>query len=86
VHSIALKFIKPGKPTQNSYVERFNRTYRTECSIYMCIKTLNEVFYLTEKWVTAYNEERLHEALDGLTPWKYLSKHEQAETFNYECN
>ncbi len=85
-HDIALEFIKPGKPTQNSFIERFNRTYRTEILNMYVFKTLNEVRELTENWMTEYNEERPHDALNDLTPWEYLSKHEQAETSNYGCN
>lgn len=49
-------------------------------------KTLNEVRELTEYWMKEYNEEHSPDALNDLTPWEYLMKHEQAETSNYGCN
>ena len=85
-HGIALEFIKPGKPTHNSYIERFNRTYRDEILNMYVFRILNEVRELKDNWVTEYNEERPHDALNDLTPWEYLSRHELAETSNYGCN
>ena len=43
---------------QNGFVERFNRTYRTEVLDMFVFKHLNEVEEITENWVKQYNEER----------------------------
>ena len=85
-HNIQLDFIRPGKPTQNSYVERFNRTYRDEILNMYVFKTLNEVRDITQNWLREYNEERPHDSLGDLTPWEYLAKHNTAENSNLDCH
>ena len=58
---------------QNGFVERFNRTYRTEVLDMFVFKHLKEVEEITENWVKQYNEERPHESLGNLTPKEYLA-------------
>ena len=83
-HQIHLEFIKPGKPTQNSFVERFNRTYRTEVLNCYLFKRLSEVRQITEAWIEEYNEERPHESLGDLTPAEYLVANNPSETLSYQ--
>ena len=78
-HDVKLEFIKPGKPTQNSFVERFNRTYRDEILNMYVFSRLSEVREITENWIKEYNEERPHESLGNMTPVEYL-KENQPET------
>ena len=70
-HSVLLEFIKPGKPTQNAFIERFNRTYRTEILDFYLFRTLNEAREITERSLAEYNNERPHESLNNLTPEEY---------------
>lgn len=85
-HDIQLEFTQPGTPTQNAYIERFNRTYRDEILNMHVFRTLTEVRELTEDWMREYNDERPHDSLDDLTPWEYLAKHELRENSNSECH
>jgi len=57
-----------GKPTQNAFNERFNRTFRTEVLNAYLFETLDEVREIAWWWMITYNEERPHEALGGLLP------------------
>ncbi|MBO6565791.1 MAG: transposase [Pseudomonadales bacterium] len=82
-HEIELEFIQLGKPTQNSDVERFNRTYRDACLNMFVFKTLNEVRKLTDSWIREYNEERPHDSLEDLTPIEYLTEYQPAENSNW---
>ena len=71
-HQVTLEFIKPGKPMQNGFIERFNRSYREAVLDMFVFQSLREVREQTEKWLKEYNEERPHEALGHLTPREYL--------------
>ncbi len=78
-HGVLLEFIKPGKPTQNAFIECFNRTYRNEILDFYLFRTLNEAREITERWLMEYNSERPHESLNNLTLEEYRLMAEKPE-------
>lgn len=73
-NNVHFEFIERGKPTQNSFIERFNGTYRHEILDYYIFHSLKEVRDITDRWLEEYNTERPHEALGNLTPSEYAEK------------
>ena len=67
-HHVHLHHIQPGKPTQNAYIERFNRSFRNEVLNAHLFTSLNQVREVVYEWMTSYNEERPHQSLGNLPP------------------
>lgn len=73
--NIRITHIQPGKPAQNAYIERFNRTFREDVLDAYLFSSLREVREIAERWLEEYNAIRPHEALKGMSPYQYAEKY-----------
>jgi len=71
---ITLMYIQPGKPTQNAYIERFNRTVRHEWLDLHVFESVDQAQTLATRWLWRYNNERPHMGLGGITPIMKMKK------------
>ena len=71
--NIHLEHIQPGKPQQNAYVERYNRTVRYDWLSQTLFDSIAEVQESATRWLWTYNHERPNMALGGITPIQRLA-------------
>lgn len=70
---IRLLFIQPGKPQQNAYIERFNRTVRHEWLDEHIFQSIEHAQLTATQWLWRYNAERPNMAIGGITPYQKLA-------------
>ena len=85
-HKIQLIYIQPGKPNQNAFIGRFNRSFRTEVLDANLFNSIEEVQEASDHWVVDYNEYRPHESLGNLPPSVFKPRNFYAENSIFEMS
>jgi putative transposase len=73
-NKVQLRFIDPGKPIQNAYIESFNARLRDECLNQHWFVSLEEARRVIEEWREDYNQQRPHGSLGHQTPEEFARK------------
>jgi putative transposase len=73
-NGITLDFSRPGKPTDNAYVESFNASVRLECLGQHWFMDMDDAMEKIEDWRREYNEVRPHSAIGDRTPMSLIQK------------
>jgi putative transposase len=74
-NDVTLDFSRPGKPTDNPYIESFNGSFRDECLNLHWFLSLEDAREKIEAWRRDYNAFRPHLAFDGLSPDMFIENH-----------
>lgn len=70
---VKLDFSRPGKPTDNAFIESFNAKVRMECLNEHWFLSLEDAKEKLERWRIDYNEKRPHSALGNRAPREFAS-------------
>lgn len=70
---IRIKYIQPGKPVQNAFIERFNRTFREDVLNAYIFESISELRIIAEEWMEEYNNHHPHQSLGGMSPKTFMA-------------
>ncbi len=77
-NQVTLDFSRPGKPTDNPFIESFNGRLRQECLNQHWFQDMPDVTQTVEAWRVDYNECRPHSSLGDRTPREFSACFTQA--------
>lgn len=80
-NGVTLDFSRPGKPTDNPFIESFNGSFRDECLNAHWFLSLEDAAHKIEMWRKDYNEFRPHSALGNLSPKEYINRSSRSQNF-----
>jgi len=80
MRGVKLDFIRPGKPTENGYIESFNGRLRDECLNVNQFLSFDHARQLIETWRLDYNHCRPHGSLGDYSPAEYVARHRENGT------
>jgi len=70
-HGVELDFSRPGKPTDNAFIEAFNSRFRQECLNTAWFLSLDDAKSKIESWRMEYNTFRPHSAIGNISPAEF---------------
>ena len=73
-NGVTMQFSRPGKPTDNAFIESFNGSLRDECLNVQWFDDLTDAKTKLQAWQREYNETRPHRALNELSPLEYRAR------------
>ena len=71
---VTLDFSRPGKPTDNAFIESFNGKFRAECLNAHWFMSLDDARRKCEAWRRDYNEERPHSSIGNKAPIELIDR------------
>jgi len=74
LHQVQLAFIRPGKPTENAFIESFNGRLRQECLNVEIFRSMAEVHGKLAAWRQDFNQRRPHSSIGYLTPMAFAAR------------
>jgi len=86
-NKVRLRFIAPGKPVQNAFIESFNGRLRDECLNEHIFVNLHNAQQIIESWRQDYNTNRPHSSLNDMTPEEFSAeffRKQQSEITNLQ--